>query len=54
MTFISAMKKLCNRNTKVYYEASDILTKKEKQLLFVTTSMLIIPLLIGTLMFVIG
>lgn len=47
-------KKLIKRKNKKYYEASDVLTIKEKQLLSLTTLIVTIPLLVGLVIYIIG
>ena len=49
-----AFKKIIRRKSKRYYEASDVLTKKERTQLWVFTSIIIIPLVIGLSVYLIG
>ncbi|WP_240842674.1 hypothetical protein [Acidaminobacter sp. JC074] len=49
-----AIKKLLHRKNKRYYEASDVLTRKEKTQLWILSSVIIVPLVIGIFVFLIG
>jgi len=46
--------KLIRRKNKKYYEASDVLTKKEKQQLFLVLTIILIPVVIGLGIYIAG